>query len=79
MAVRHVYAHVQEGASVLCGRYAGTKVKIGDEEHMLVKEEDVLGVQGAKVADLKPTAVRCSAQLAVSAACMQRASRTCCC
>jgi Chaperonin 10 Kd subunit len=49
---------MQVGANVVYGRYSGTKVKIGDEEHILLSESDVLGVKGNSVADLKPTEVR---------------------
>lgn len=43
------------------GRYAGTPIRIGDEEHIVMSESDVLGVKGDKIADLKPTEVRAAA------------------
>ena len=35
---------VKPGERVLFGKYAGQAVKIGDEEFLVLKEEDVLGV-----------------------------------
>ena len=35
---------VKRGDRVLFSRYAGTEVKIGGEEHLIMREEDVLGV-----------------------------------
>lgn len=35
---------VKEGDRVLFGKYSGTEVKIDGEEHLILREEDVLGV-----------------------------------
>lgn len=35
---------VKEGDVVLFGKYAGTEVKVGDEELIVMREEDILGV-----------------------------------
>ena len=35
---------VKKGDRVLFSKYAGTEVKLDGEEHMIIREEDVLGV-----------------------------------
>jgi len=35
---------VKKGDRILFSTYAGTEVKIGGEEHLIMREEDVLGV-----------------------------------
>jgi len=35
---------VKKGDRILFGKYAGTEVKIEGEEHLIMKEDDVLGV-----------------------------------
>ncbi len=35
---------VKAGQKVLVGKYAGTEVKIDDVEHVIVREDEVLGV-----------------------------------
>ncbi|HEX7125754.1 MAG TPA: co-chaperone GroES [Thermodesulfobacteriota bacterium] len=35
---------VKAGDTVLFGKYAGTEVKIDGEEHLILREDDVLGV-----------------------------------
>ncbi len=35
---------VKVGDRVLFGKYAGTEVKIDGEEHLILREEDVLGI-----------------------------------
>jgi chaperonin GroES len=35
---------VKKGDRVLFGKYAGTEVQIKGEEHLIVKEDDILGV-----------------------------------
>jgi len=37
---------VKEGDRVLFGKYSGTEVNIGDEEYLIMREEDILGVLG---------------------------------
>jgi chaperonin GroES len=35
---------VKEGDRILFGKYAGTEIKIDDEEHIFMREEDILGI-----------------------------------
>ena len=35
---------VKAGDRVLFGKYAGTEIKLDGEEHLIVREEDILGV-----------------------------------
>ena len=35
---------VKEGDRVLFGKYAGTEIKIGDEEVLILREEEILGI-----------------------------------
>ena len=35
---------VKEGDRVLFGKYSGTEVKIEGEEHLIMREDDILGV-----------------------------------
>jgi chaperonin GroES len=35
---------VKAGDRILFGKYAGTEVKIDGEEHLILREEDILGV-----------------------------------
>jgi chaperonin GroES len=35
---------VKVGDKILFGKYAGTEIKIGGEEHLILREDDVLGV-----------------------------------
>ncbi|MEW5802402.1 MAG: co-chaperone GroES [bacterium] len=35
---------VRAGQRVLFGKYAGTEVKIGDEEYLIMREDDILGI-----------------------------------
>jgi chaperonin GroES len=35
---------VKKGDKVLFGKYAGTKVKVVDEEYLFLREEDIMGV-----------------------------------
>jgi len=35
---------VKAGDRVLFGKYAGTEIKLDGEEHLLVREDDILGV-----------------------------------
>ena len=43
---------------MLFARYAGCKVAMQDEEHVIMGESDVLGIKGGSVSDLKPLEVR---------------------
>jgi chaperonin GroES len=35
---------VKEGDRVLFGKYAGTEVKLDDEDYLIMREDDILGV-----------------------------------
>lgn len=35
---------VKKGDKVLFGKYSGTEVKLGSEEYLIMREEDVLGI-----------------------------------
>ncbi len=35
---------VKVGDRILFGKYSGSEVKVADEEHLIMREEDVLGV-----------------------------------
>jgi chaperonin GroES len=35
---------LKEGDRILLGKYAGTEVKLNDEEHIILRENEVLGV-----------------------------------
>ncbi|MBN1114211.1 MAG: co-chaperone GroES, partial [Oligoflexia bacterium] len=35
---------VKEGDKVLFGKYAGTEVKIDSVEHLIMREDDILGI-----------------------------------
>ncbi|MBD3400988.1 MAG: co-chaperone GroES [Candidatus Coatesbacteria bacterium] len=35
---------IKEGQEVLFGKYTGTEVKIDDEEYVIMREDDILGV-----------------------------------
>lgn len=37
---------VQEGNVIMFGKYSGTEIKIDGEEHLILREDDVLGVVG---------------------------------
>jgi len=35
---------IQVGETVLFGKYSGTEIKLTGEEHMILREEDILGI-----------------------------------
>ncbi len=35
---------VQEGNKVLFGKYAGTEIKVAGVEHLILREDDILGI-----------------------------------
>ena len=41
---KRVKLEVKKGDLILIGKYAGTEVKIDDEEHLIMREDDVLAV-----------------------------------
>jgi len=47
---------VKPGEKVLFGKYAGQTVKLDDEEFLVLKEEDVLGIVEGQSARLKKAA-----------------------
>ena len=40
----YVALDVQQGDRVLFGKYAGNEVKLDDEEYLIMREDDILGV-----------------------------------
>ena len=38
---------LKEGDRILFGKYSGSEVKLGGQEYLIMKEEDVLGILGA--------------------------------
>ena len=41
---KRIALEVKAGDHVLVGKYAGTEVRIEDIEHVIVREEDILGI-----------------------------------
>lgn len=41
---KRVPPEVKKGDRVLIGKYSGTDIKIGDEEFVIVREDEILGV-----------------------------------
>ena len=41
---------VKEGDRILFGKYAGTEIKIDGEDFVIMREQDVLGVLGSRMA-----------------------------
>ncbi|HPC84492.1 MAG TPA: co-chaperone GroES [Thermoanaerobaculaceae bacterium] len=41
---KRVPCEVKKGDRVLIGKYSGTDIKIGDEEFVIVREDEILGV-----------------------------------
>lgn len=39
-----VTMEVKAGDKVLYGKYAGTEIKLGNEEHLILSERDILGI-----------------------------------
>ena len=37
---------VNEGDKILFGKYSGSEVKVGDDEYMIMNQEDILGIIG---------------------------------
>jgi chaperonin GroES len=35
---------VKEGDVILFGKYAGSEIKLGDEDHLILREDDILGI-----------------------------------
>lgn len=43
---KRVPIEVRVGDRILLGKYAGTEFKLDDKEHVIVREEEILGVLG---------------------------------
>lgn len=43
---KRIALEVKKGDRILFGKYSGTEVKIEGEEHLIMREDDVLGVIG---------------------------------
>jgi chaperonin GroES len=41
---KRIPLEVKAGDRVLFGKYAGTEIKIDDEEHVIVREDEILGI-----------------------------------
>jgi len=41
---KRIPLEVKVGDRVLIGKYAGTEIKIEDKEHVIVREEEILGI-----------------------------------
>jgi chaperonin GroES len=41
---KRIPIEVKKGDRVLIGKYSGTDVKIGDDEYVIVREDEILGV-----------------------------------
>ena len=35
---------VKEGDRILFGKYAGSEIKLGSEDHLILREDDILGI-----------------------------------
>ena len=45
-AGKHIPLQVKVGDKVLIGKYSGQEVKIDDVEHVIIREDEVLGILG---------------------------------
>ncbi len=43
---KRIALDVQAGDRILFGKYSGSEVKVEDEEYLIMREEDVLGIIG---------------------------------
>ena len=43
-AGKRIALEVKKGDQILFGKYSGTEVKIEDEEYLIMREDDVLGI-----------------------------------
>jgi chaperonin GroES len=41
---KRIVMDVKKGDRILFGRYSGTETKINGEEHLMMREDDILGV-----------------------------------
>ena len=43
---KRIAMDVKKGDRVLIGKYAGTEFKLDDDDHVIVREDEILGVLG---------------------------------
>ena len=43
---QHVALDVKAGDRILFGKYSGTEIKVDDEEYLIMREDEVLGILG---------------------------------
>ena len=48
-----VQMSVKEGDRILFGKYSGTEVKIDDEEYLIMREDEILGILVGKKSKVK--------------------------
>ena len=41
---KRIPMEVKNGDSILFGKYAGTEIKVDDEEHIILREDEILGI-----------------------------------
>ena len=41
---KRIALEIKKGDRILFGKYSGTEVKVGGEEYLIMREEDVLGI-----------------------------------
>ena len=41
---KRIPMEVKEGDTILIGKYAGTEIKIDDVEHIILREDEILGI-----------------------------------
>ena len=41
---KRIPMEVKKGDKILFGKYSGSEVKLGDQEYLIMREEDVLGI-----------------------------------
>ncbi len=41
---KRIAMEVKKGDKILFGKYSGSEVKLGDQEYLIMREEDVLGI-----------------------------------
>jgi chaperonin GroES len=43
---KRIAMDVKKGDRVLIGKYAGTEFKLGEDDHVIVREDEILGILG---------------------------------
>ena len=41
---KRIHMEVKSGDRILFGKYAGTEIKVNDEEHIILREDEILGI-----------------------------------